>query len=175
MISIVAVDKNRGIGCKGELLCPIKPDLENFKRLTLGKYVIYGSKTMHTFPRGEPLKGRKNFVLSKTLSQKDFSEDTVIFSSLESLLEEVSRLVNEENVSPDDFCVIGGSSVYEQLDPYVSKYYITRIDKAHSDVDCFFPCFEDSSDLVSSSRWEEWNDIRFRYEVWEKKDKVILI
>ena len=52
---IAAVDNNWAIGFKGKLLASIRADQMNFKRLTLGKVVVLGRKTIETFPGGRPL------------------------------------------------------------------------------------------------------------------------
>ncbi|MBQ3847962.1 MAG: dihydrofolate reductase, partial [Clostridia bacterium] len=43
---IVAVDKEWGIGNKGDLLVRIRGDLRKFAELTSGKIVILGSNTL---------------------------------------------------------------------------------------------------------------------------------
>ena len=50
MKAIAAVDQNWAIGNKGQLLVHISEDMKNFRRLTAGKTVIYGRKTLETFP-----------------------------------------------------------------------------------------------------------------------------
>ena len=49
---IVAVDKEWGIGYKGDLLARVKGDLGNFAKLTTGKIVVLRSNTLATFPGG---------------------------------------------------------------------------------------------------------------------------
>ena len=43
---IVCVDKNWGIGNRGELLVSIPADKRNFKNITTGKVVVGGRKSM---------------------------------------------------------------------------------------------------------------------------------
>lgn len=64
MKAIVAVDRNWGIGYNGDLLFHISADLKRFKELTIGHTLIYGRKTLETFPRKRPLDGRRNIILS---------------------------------------------------------------------------------------------------------------
>ena len=59
MIAIVNVTENWGIGLKEHLLVSIRADLKRFRELTVGKTVIYGRKTLETFPNQKPLKGRE--------------------------------------------------------------------------------------------------------------------
>ena len=63
MKMIVAVDREWGIGNKGDLLARIRADLMNFRNETAGKTVVLGSNTLATFPGGRVLKNRTNLVL----------------------------------------------------------------------------------------------------------------
>ena len=67
MKTIVAVDKNWGIGIGNELLNPIPADMKFFREETSGegKVVILGRKTLETFPGGRPLPKRLNVILTK--------------------------------------------------------------------------------------------------------------
>ncbi len=117
MILIAAVDKNWGIGYKGELLCRVSDDLKNFRALTTGKTVILGSKTLATFPNGRPLPKRRNIIMSR---RDDFSpEGAEVAHSAEELL----ALVGD-----DDAVVIGGESIYRLLLPYCDTAVITKFD-----------------------------------------------
>ena len=62
---IAAVDKNWAIGINNQLLVRIPDDMKRFRRMTIGKVVVLGRKTLETFPGGRPLKDRNNIVLSK--------------------------------------------------------------------------------------------------------------
>ena len=59
---IVAVDKEWGIGNKGDLLARIKEDLANFRKITNNKVVVYGSRTLATYPGGKILPNRTNII-----------------------------------------------------------------------------------------------------------------
>ena len=47
---IAAVDRNWAIGNKGQLLVRIPNDHKMFRQETLDKVVVYGRKTLETFP-----------------------------------------------------------------------------------------------------------------------------
>lgn len=66
---IVNVNKQWGIGKDGDLLCHIKQDMNYFKDKTFGHTIIYGRKTLDSFPGGNPLVGRKNIVLTHDISK----------------------------------------------------------------------------------------------------------
>lgn len=136
---VVAVDKNWGIGYKGDLLVRIKADLKNFAVLTRERAVVLGSNTLATFPGGRILKGRKNIVLNP---DPDYAPEgaTVAHS-----IEEAVRLAEE--YGSENVWVIGGMSIYRQMLPYCSLAFVTRID-AEFKADAFFP------DLDNDPDWE---------------------
>ncbi|MBO4262125.1 MAG: dihydrofolate reductase [Clostridia bacterium] len=119
---IVAVDSEWGIGCRDRLLISIRADLRNFARLTKGKTVIYGSRTLETFPNKEPLKGRRNIILSR---KPDYKVEN---AEIARTVDEALALVSDE--APSNVFVIGGGSIYGQFLPYCDCCYITKIDKS---------------------------------------------
>ena len=136
---VVAVDKNWGIGNKGELLAHVRADLRYFQSLTKGNVVILGSKTLQTFPNGMPLKNRENIILSR---RDDFApEGAIVAHSLDELLGLI------KNYDSDSVFVIGGSTVYDLLLDYCDTAYVTKFDKAFES-DAYF------KNLDSSSQWE---------------------
>ena len=127
MKAIVAVDKNWGIGYKGNLLFRIKEDMKFFKETTTGKVVVMGKNTFESLPNVLP--NRLNLVITPDGYEK---HDNLIFGSMEEIKEEVKKN------NTDDVFVIGGGSIYEQLIPYCDTIYVTRID-ASKEADTFFP------------------------------------
>ena len=68
MISIIAaMGKNKEIGKNNDLIWHIKEDLQNFKKLTMNKYIVMGANTYASLPKR--LEGRKYIVLSKHLKE----------------------------------------------------------------------------------------------------------
>ena len=130
MNAIVNVNPHWGIGKGGKLLVSISSDLQRFRELTLHKTVIYGRKTMETFPGGRPLADRENIILTK---DENFSaEDAIICHSMDEL-----RSLLKARYSENLF-VIGGESIYKLLVPYCEKAYVTF---SYTDLkaDKFFP------------------------------------
>lgn len=158
---VVAVDKNWAIGNKGQLLVHIPEDMKNFRRLTEGHVVILGRKTLATFPNGKPLKNRENIVLSRKKTEPQ--EGMRVVGSLEELLEAVKDYKDEE------LYVIGGSSVYEQLLPYVDTAYVTYIDYSY-EADAFFPNLDLDESWVMSETSEEqiYFDVEYYFRKYEK-------
>lgn len=127
---IVAVDNEWGIGNKDSLLVTIRADLRNFAGLTKGKTVVYGSKTLATFPGKEPLKGRRNIILSRRPGFK------VEGAEIASSVDEVLSLLKNEN--SDDVFIIGGGSIYKQFLDHCDMCYVTKI-AASFEKDVYFP------------------------------------
>lgn len=150
MISLVAVDKNWGIGKSNKMPWNIPGELVFFKEVTYGGIVVMGRKTLESLPNGKPLKGRRNIVLSKN---PDFTVKGVeVVSSPEELL----KLIHNEN--EDKVFLIGGASIYHLLLPYCKKAYITKVegefevDTYHSNLDNYseWQLCEESSKITSN-------------------------
>ncbi len=164
---IVAVDKEWGIGNKGDLLVRIRGDLRKFAELTSGKIVILGSNTLATFPGGRVLKNRVNIVLHPDPAYAP--EGATVVHSIDEAVQEAAKYAS------DDVFVIGGASVYRQMLPYCDRAYITKIDKSF-EKDTWIP------DLDASPEWEikeegellrsdpetDGIDVGYRFTVYER-------
>ena len=124
---VACVDKNFGLGWKNNLLFRIPEDLKNFRRLTLNHTIIFGRRTLETFPNRQPLDKRRNIILSRSL--KNFSGAEVV-GSVEELFEVLDAA--EENF------VIGGAKIFNELIPYAAEIFLTVVD-AEAPADVFFP------------------------------------
>ena len=128
---VACVDKNFGLGRGGKLLFRIAEDLKNFRRLTLNHTIIYGRKTLATFPNQQPLDGRRNIILSRTLENISGAE---IVAGVEDLFDAL-------NTTEDNF-VIGGAEIFGELIPYATEIFLTVVD-AQVQADAFFPPIDD--------------------------------
>ena len=124
---VACVDKNFGLGCKNNLLFRIPEDLKNFRRLTLNHTIIFGRRTLETFPNRQPLVKRRNIILSRSL--KNFLGAEVV-GSVEELFEVLDAA--EENF------IIGGAEIFNELIPYAAEIFLTVVD-AEAQADVFFP------------------------------------
>lgn len=168
---IVAVDKEWGIGNKGDLLARIRADLMNFKKLTDGKVVILGTNTIATFPGGKALKNRKNYVLNP---DPDFKvEGAIVTHSIEETVKKVRRF------KKDDVFVIGGASIYRQFLPYCDTAYVTKFDKSF-EKDVYFPnldedkdweCIEIGKRQVSNGETDTEPDLGFYFTTYKRKKR----
>ena len=119
MKSIVAVDKNWGIGKKNDLLFSLPADMAYFREKTLNKIVVMGSNTLKSFPNGKPLKNRTNIVLFPGGEKRD---DCVIVDSLDELREELKKY------NTDDVFIIGGAMFYKTMLDYCTEILVTKVD-----------------------------------------------
>ena len=151
---IAVVDREWAIGRGAELLFSIPEDLARFKALTLGKAIVYGRKTMATFPGERPLPGRTNYVL--THHPEQIPAPARGFDSVENLLE----AAREES----KLFVVGGQQVYEQLLPQCQGAWVTQID-VQAGGDRFCPNLDRMPEwqLVETSEWKCWQGLRFRF------------
>ena len=136
---IVAVDQNWAIGHNGQLLFHLSEDLKHFRDLTTGHCIIYGRKTLETFPGKKPLPHRENVILTRNLQFQ--AEATIVHD-----LHELRRVVS--NHQPSKIDVIGGAEIYVLLLPYCDTAYITKIYDKASVADAHFP------NLDQDSNWE---------------------
>ncbi|MBP5230201.1 MAG: dihydrofolate reductase [Clostridia bacterium] len=164
IVLIAAADRNWCIGKDNRLLYRIPEDMRHFRALTTGKTVIYGRKTLDSFPNGRPLPNRRNIVISSSLSSE--TPDLLVARSPEEALR--AALETEETVF-----VCGGASVYSQLLPFCTAASITRIDAETADADARIPDLDRAEGWVLGM-WSDWmqseTGIRYRYDVFFQKE-----
>ena len=159
IVAIVAVDENWGIGNKGELLISLPEDQkQNFKVKTLGHPVIYGRKTLDTFPGGRLLPGRPNFILSRNPELS--VEGATVFHSVEEAVEYMRK-------DPDEtYFIIGGEQIYKQFLPYCDKCIVSKIHKSFP-ADAFFPDLDKLQDWKLLSREASIHSVKgVSFSIW---------
>ena len=130
---IVAKAKNNIIGKENKLIWHLPEDLKHFKELTTGHTIIMGRKTFESLGRALP--NRKHVVFSQN---PDFKVDDENVEIVHSMLQIQEYIENEE----ENF-VIGGAMIYNLLMPYVTKMYVTQINKDFEG-DTFFPRIDEN-------------------------------
>lgn len=160
---IACINNKKSLGSEGQLLYHIKNDLANFKRITKNQVVIYGRKTLESFPGAKTLPNRENIILTRDASYKP--ENAVICHSVEELLNTVKNYPDKE------LYVIGGSSVYQQfLDlGLIDTMILTEVDDDFSG-DALFPEFDINEWKVKfETDWITQNtQYPYRYKVFKK-------
>ncbi len=166
MKAIVNVDQNWGIGKQGNLLVHIPADMKMFRSETSGKIVVYGRKTLETFPGGKPLNNRVNIILSRN------PEYTVEGAYVVHDPEELMSFLNTElsDYSSDDVCIIGGDSIYRLLVPYCDTAIVTRTE-ASFDADAWFPNLDEdpSWERTDIGELQDYEGLRFHFDRYERR------
>ena len=161
MKAILSADRNWGIGCQNKLLISIPSDMKFFRETTTGHTVVMGRKTLESFPGGQPLKNRRNIVLTRN------PEYSVKGAEVVHSPEELLKLL--EGSPLEDVYVIGGGEVYRQLLPYCDTVYVTKIDFAYQ-ADTFFPNLDESPEweLAEESEEQTCFDIEFTFRTYRR-------
>ncbi len=160
--AIVAVDENWGIGNKGELLVSLPEDQkQNFKVKTLGHPVIFGRKTLDTFPGGRLLPGRENIILTRN-PDLQVNGATVLHS--------VEEVVDYTKKDPDEcYFIIGGEQIYKQFLPYCDTCIVSKIHKSF-EADAFFPNLDNLKDWKVLSREANVHSVKgVTFAIWTYK------
>ena len=161
MLSIVvAKAKNNIIGKDNKLLWHLSDDLKRFRALTEEHAIIMGRKTFESL--GKVLPNRKHIVFS---NNPDFKVNDDNVEVVHSLLQ-----IQEYIESAEEAFVIGGAMMYNFLMPYVSKMYVTEIEKEFEG-DTFFPRIDDKKwKEISREKGPEdgENNFEYNYVIYEK-------
>ncbi len=162
MNAIVVVDRNWAIGKDGNLLVHLPGDLKYFKEKTLGNVIVYGRKTISTYPGGKPLPGRTNIVLTRDASYEN--EGCIICHSREEVLETVKQY------DDDKVFVCGGAETYELFFDDVDTFYVTKIDEEY-EADRFFPDLDSLGYQVTwESETQEHKGTEYRFLKYVRND-----
>ena len=163
MKMIAAVDAAWGIGYNNKLLVSIPEDMKFFRKMTEGKAVICGRRTLQSFPQGKPLKNKlKNVVLTKDKTMAVPGAEIV--HSVEEALEAVKDLPS------DDVMIIGGEAIYRAFLPYCDTAYITRIDYKYA-ADAYFPNLDEDPEweLVEEGEEQTYFDLVYNFTTYKRK------
>jgi dihydrofolate reductase len=171
LYTIVAVEKNFGIGKDGFMPWSFRKEMQHFTKITSTTQdpgnkngLIMGSVTWDSLPeKYRPLPGRKNIVLARP--EDNFHADGgEIKNSFEEAIEYLKDDPNIENIF-----IMGGASVYryavENLD--LDGLYITHIDKDY-DCDTFFPRVPEGYGKMIDLGKDEEGGVKFEFKLYER-------
>ena len=156
MIAIVNINPNWGIGSENRLLVRIHADMRRFRALTQNNTVIFGRKTLETFPNGDPLPNRSNIVLTR---DPDYQKDGL------TVCHDLNELKTAlYGLDPETVFVCGGEQVYRLLLPYCSAAYVT-LTETYAAADRYFPNLNRLSNwtLKETGERQVENGTAFRY------------
>lgn len=156
---VVAAANNNVIGKDNQLLWRLPNDMRFFKNVTWGMPVVMGRKTFESLK--EPLKGRKNIVLSR---QRLVGENVVVVNSLDDAI----FLVKQMDVK--EMMVIGGGEIYKLAFEKAKRIYLTRVD-ASPEGDAYFPAIDPKVWKLASQQDHEadaQHAYNYSFQVWER-------
>lgn len=164
---IVCVDNNHAIGCNGKLLYHIKEDMVRFKSLTMNSVVIMGSKTLLSLPNSEPLKNRKNIVLTNNDKLKkdycNYDHNILEFSS------DINDIIKRYKFSEEQAWVIGGASIYKQFEKHCQSMYITQVFSTNEYADAFFkPDYDSWVGNLMDHNINDDNGLQYEFKLYQK-------
>lgn len=156
--AIACITKTGGLGFKNELLFRIKEDLNFFKYKTENHMVVMGRKTFESI--GKPLPNRFNIVLTNNAVDFNINQkyENCIFLNK---ISDIPKIINNNHIfihddlysvevkyvipkyiNTSEIFIIGGQSIYQRFEKYISKYYLTIID-SDKEYDAFLPMFKE--------------------------------
>lgn len=163
--AVVAIGRNREIGCGNKLVWRIPADVQRFRDLTKGHPLILGRKTFESILqyRGSPLPDRTNIVITRHPERMvdlvhRSSGNVVVAGSLQEALEAAKESPGNEEIH-----IGGGAQLYEEALPVIDKLYLTLIDAEEPEADTFFPPYEHLFTRKVFEEEHEWNGIKYRY------------
>jgi dihydrofolate reductase len=152
-VLIAAMARDRVIGLHQRLPWHLPPDLQHFRRVTMGAPVLMGRRTWESLPaRFRPLPGRTNIVLTRQPGWRPVAADApqapgvLVAPSVEAALGAVAELAPP----PERVFVIGGAELYAQALPLADELVITHLD-ASFEGDAWFPAWS-AADFAETAR-----------------------
>lgn len=155
---ILVADEKWNIGNKGDLLCHLSGDLKYFKKVTEGKTVVMGRKTLESLPKGKPLPNRENIVLTGNLDYK--KDGAVIVNSEKELFDLI------KNMPSDNVFLIGGGELYNRYYKLCKKCYITKIYSTF-EADTKMANLDEDNDFISKPVSEILEENGIKYQMFE--------
>ena len=144
-----------------------KEDMKFFKDTTEGNVVVMGGNTFRQlqdigFENGLP--DRENIVMTRDTILLDSEDSDVWFYPFEDVQQILIKA--PKDYFDDEFFIIGGRSIYEQLHPYCDRVYLTRISKTFPDADVKISLdFLSKFVIVDTKVLNDYSHV----EVWERK------
>ncbi|MFD2237333.1 dihydrofolate reductase [Aureimonas populi] len=132
LVGIVAMAKNRVIGQGGAMPWRLPSDLKRYRRLTMGRPMIMGRKTLESI--GRVLDGRDTIVLTR--GEGALPAGALRAASLAEAVEIAAARARERGTN--EIVIAGGGQVYAAFLDRLDRLELTEID-ARPPGDAFFP------------------------------------
>ncbi len=166
LCSVVVVSKNNVIGCENDLVFNIKEDLKRFKEITSKESatMIMGRKTFESLPGILP--NRKHVIITKN---KDYFVPNS--NGQVEIVTDVNEIINKYAKTKEEVFVIGGGQIFDLLNPYTDKHYITYVDKEAVGDTFFNPMDLEKFELIekSENHYADIEDCNYYYADYLRK------
>ena len=165
VVAVVAMARNRVIGNDGGMPWRMPSDLKRYRRLTMGKPMIMGRKTLESI--GRVLDGRDTIVLSRS------PQAQIEGARLAGSPEEAMAMAAESAAArgSDEIVIAGGAEIYGLFLDRTERLYVTIVE-AEAEGDTLFPPIDaDVWAKVHEERCERGakDSADSRFEVWERR------
>jgi len=166
--AILAHGVNGEIGQEGDMPWrrSLPKDLEYFKEVTVEEIVVMGHNTLKSLPFENGLPKRKNYVICSELSGLQNDKWVAIkgMDKFKKMCMDRMNIFNNES-----FWVIGGGSVYKQMENLIDEYHITTVKQSYPEADTFFKpdlsVFEKVGEEIDVGNGE----LEASVQVWRRK------
>ena len=138
LVAVVAMARNGVIGRDGEMPWRLATDLQRYRRLTMGKPMIMGRKTLVSI--GRVLDGRDSIVMTRSGSLP--LEGARIAASAEEAL--AMAEASAAGRGAEEIVIAGGAEIYRLFLDRMTRLYVTHVD-CKPDGDAVFPDIEPAS------------------------------
>ena len=168
--AIVAADLNNGIGYKNQLPWDLPEDMAYFRRVTDGKPVIVGRKTMESI--GRPLSNRDVVLITR---QRDYDASRFEVSGLSHTpwlaMIEAQEIAYRKGLR--EAIIIGGEEIYRALADGINRVYMTRVVGTY-ETDASFPIelaepFWERSAYIPATHS---SGIEYAFEIWDRTERL---
>lgn len=156
---IVAASQDWVIGRDGDMPWKLSSDLKRFKSLTMGHPMIMGRKTYESI--GRLLPGRTTIIVTRNESYQ--VEGAVIAHTVGQAISACG--------DTDEAFIIGGAEIFNELFPWATRIYLTKVHALIPDGDTHFPPVDFSDWELESSEEipaDAKNTYATRFEVWDR-------
>lgn len=162
---IVAMDKNRGIGNKNNLLFHIPEDAKRVRTLTIGHPLIMGRRTFESLKRRLP--NRTHIVITHDPTRLKYLpyEPDAIVSSIKEGIEAAKKFPGS-----DEIFIFGGGQVYHESlkQDLVDRLYLTLVNREYDEYDTFFPDYSQFTKVIEEEKKESDDGYHYTFFTLEK-------
>lgn len=165
---IVAADEKETIGQEGKLPWHLPEDLKRFRRLTHGHVVVAGRFTHESIVArlGRPLPDRLTVVVTRSAGLRD-TESVHYRQGVDAAIAHAREIAAARR--QDQVFIIGGSQIYAQALPLVTRVQLTRVQGTFPG-DCGLPAgwLEPFGEALERVERQD-GEVAFAFETYERR------